>query len=125
MFKYHILALLIGTVLEFTFGRIYSLWNPFDSIKKWIEYLDRALLGHDFILLEPAKQKNLGLWLVVLTIAPVFIISAFFSMLCYEIWPILGLVFEALLSYLCIDANYVWQSAEEIVADYYSDGIDA
>ena len=57
MFKYHILALLLGTILDFVFGKIYSIWNPFDSIRGFVKYLDRALLGDEIILLEFIPRK--------------------------------------------------------------------
>ena len=125
MFKYHVLALFLGTVLDFFLGRIYSIWNPFDSVKRLIKYLDRALLGDEIILLEPAKQQSLGLWLIMIVITPVFAVSTFFTMLMYDIAAPLGVIFEAYVTYLCIDARYIYNSGKIIMEDYYGDGIDA
>ena len=125
MFKYHVLALLLGTCLEFSFGRIYGLWNPFDSIKRWIKYLDRALLGDDIILLEPSKQKFFGGWLVALTLIPTTLAILFFTMLCYEVSPVFGVIFEALASYYCLDANHVFYGARNVMFSYYGDGVGA
>ncbi len=123
MFKYHVFALLLGTILDFVFGRLYSLWNPFDSIKSWIKFLDRALLGDEIILLEEPKRKNLGFWLIVLSVLPVFAVVTFFSMLCYEICPAIGILFEAFASYLCIEANNIFYKAREVMKDYYGHSI--
>ena len=125
MFKYHVLALLLGSILDFFLGRFYSIWNPFDSVKRLIKYLDRALLGDEIILLEPSKQKSLGLWLIMLVVTPVFAVSTFFTMLCYDIAIPLGVLFEAFASYLCIDFRYIYNSGKIIMEDFYGDGIDA
>lgn len=125
MFKYHVLALLLGTILDFCFGRIYSIWNPFSTIKDWISYLDRALLGDEIILLEPSKQRTLGGWLVFLTLLPVLILISFFTMLCYDIAPWVGVLFEAFASYLCLNGHYLFYGARSVMTDYYGEGMSA
>lgn len=125
MFKYHILALFIGTVLEMFLKKQYCIWNPFDVIRAWIKYLDRALLGDDLILLEPSKQKCFGLWLVILVLFPVFAISLFFMLLAYEISPIVGVIIEAIASFYCFDASYTYYISREIAESYYADGVEA
>lgn len=125
MFKYHIIALLLGTILEYVCGKIYYIWNPFDTIKKLIRYLDRALLGDEIILLEPSRQKSLGMWLIILVLLPVFIGVAFFSMLFYEVAPVLGIIFEAFATYLCLEGNYIFFGAYGVMQDYYGNGVDA
>ncbi|MCR5581098.1 MAG: cobalamin biosynthesis protein [Pseudobutyrivibrio sp.] len=125
MFKYHILALFIGTILDYCFGRLYSLWNPFDSIRALIKYLDRALLGDEIILLEPGKQRTLGLWLVIIVLLPVFALSAFFTMLSYEIAPFVGVIFEAFASYLCLEGHRIFFGAKGVMDDYYGHGLKA
>ena len=125
MFKYHVFALLLGTILEYIFGHIYSMFNPFDSMKRWIEFLDRALLGDEIILLEPSKQKSLGLWFVFLSIMPALAFVTFFTMLCYEISPFIGVVFEAILSYLCIEGNRLYYGGREVMSAFYGGGVPA
>ena len=70
MFKLHILALLIGTILDFIIGPLYTVWNPFKTIQSWIVFLDRALLGDEIILLEDSKQRSFGLWVIFLVLLP-------------------------------------------------------
>lgn len=123
MFRCHLIGLLLGTILDFVFGRIYGIWNPFDSVKKLIKYLDRALLGDEIILLEPAKQRSLGMWLVMLVLVPVIAIITFFTMLCYEIATPVGVLFEAFATYLCIDAKYLYIGGRNIMDDFYGDGL--
>ena len=123
MFKYHLLALLLGTILDYTFGRIYSIWNPFDSIKRLVKFLDRALLGDEIILLEPEKQRSLGMWLIILVLLPVFAITAFFLLLCYDIAPFLGILFEAFATYLCLDGKYLYCGAKGVMLAFYGRGI--
>ncbi|SFN50117.1 Cobalamin biosynthesis protein CobD/CbiB [Pseudobutyrivibrio sp. UC1225] len=125
MFKLHILALLLGTILEFVFGRIYSLWNPMDTIKRLVEFLDRALLGDEIILLEPSKQRSFGRWLIVIVVAPVFLIILFFNILCYEIAPSFGVLFEAVATYFCLDYHRLYYGGLGVTDDFYGDGIDA
>lgn len=125
MFRYHLIALLIGTILNYFVGRIYSLWNPFDSIKACIKFLDRALLGDELILLEPSKQKNLGLWLIILVLAPVIMVVMFFHCLCFEIAPWLGVAFDSVAVYYCIEFNRCYFMGMNVAENYFSDGIDA
>ncbi len=125
MFKLHVLALLMGTILDFFIGRLYSIWNPFDSIKEWIKYLDRALLGDEIILLEPSKQKNLGMWAVVLTVLPVAVLVAFFNILCYEIAPVIGVIFEAIATYFCLEGRRIYLMGRNVSDSFYADGISS
>jgi cobalamin biosynthesis protein CobD/CbiB len=125
MFKYHIFALLLGTILEYVFGNIYCLWNPFDTIKDFVKYLDRALLGDEIILLEPSKQRNLGAWLVLIVLFPVFAGILFFAMLTYEIHPWFGVLFEAVATYICLDFHRLYYGGLMVMNDFYGDGIDA
>ena len=125
MFKYHLLALLLGTVLDLLFGRIYSIWNPFDTIKEYVRFLDRALLGDEIILLEPSKQRHLGLWLLFLVITPVLVIVLFFNTLFYEISIFTGVIFEAFATYLCLEGHYLFYGGRAVMSEYYGSGFDA
>jgi cobalamin biosynthesis protein CobD/CbiB len=125
MFKLHIYGLLFGTIIEFVIGRIYSLWNPMDSINRLIVFLDRALLGDEIILLERSKQRSFGRWLIVLVLVPVFLISTFFTILCYEIAPFFGVLFEAIATYFCLDYYRLYYGGLGVMNDFYGDGIDA
>lgn len=125
MFKYHIFALLLGTILDYVFGNIYCLWNPFDTIKDWVKFLDRALLGDEIILLEKSKQRNLGCWLIIIVIFPVFAGILFFAMLTYEIHPWFGVLFEALATYYCLDYHRLYYGGLAVMNDFYGDGIDS
>lgn len=125
MFKYHLLALLLGTVLDAVFGRIYSIWNPFDTIKEYVRFLDRALLGDEIILIEDSKQRQLGLWLVFLVIAPVLAVVLFFNMLFYEISIFTGVIFEAFATYLCLEGHYLFYGGRAVMSEYYGSGFAA
>lgn len=123
MFKLHVFALLLGTILEFVFGRIYSIWNPFESIKRLIGFLDRALLGDELILLEPSKQRSFGRWLIAIVLIPVFVVILLFTVLCYEIAPFFGVLFEAISTYFCLDYHRLYYGGIGVMEDFYSDGI--
>ncbi|MBR5635860.1 MAG: cobalamin biosynthesis protein [Pseudobutyrivibrio sp.] len=125
MCKLHVVAILLGTILEFVFGRMYSIWNPMDSIKRLVTFLDRALLGDEIILLEPDKQRNLGRWLIFLVILPVFSVILFFTLLCYEIAPWLGVLFEAVATYFCLDERRLYYGGLDVMSEFYSDGISS
>lgn len=125
MFKLHILALLIGTILDFIIGPLYCVWNPFKSIESWIKFLDRALLGDEIILLEDYKQRNFGLWILFLVLLPVVVIVSFFIILGYEIAPFVGVIVEAIASYFCIEANRLFYLGREVMKSYYGDGTPA
>jgi cobalamin biosynthesis protein CobD/CbiB len=96
-----------------------------DTIKGLVEFLDRALLGDEIILLEPSKQRSLGRWLVILVIIPVFAVVMFFNMLCYEIAPWVGVIFEAVATYFCLDYHRLYYGGLGMVDDFYGAGLDA
>ncbi|SCZ79302.1 cobalamin biosynthesis protein CobD/CbiB [Pseudobutyrivibrio xylanivorans] len=125
MFKLHIFALLLGTILDFIIGPLYTVWNPFDSIGRWIKFLDRALLGDEIILLEDSKQKSLGLWMLFLVLLPVVAVVSFFVILGYEIAPFVGVIIEAITTYFCLEANRLFYLGREVMNSYYGDGIPA
>ena len=121
MFKYHLWALLLATVLDFIFGRLYSVWNPMDSIEGMVKHLDRALLGDEVILLEPERQKKMGLWMMVIVLLPIFVITSFFTMLGYEIAPFVGVIVEAILSYFCLEGHRLFYTALDASRNVYDD----
>ena len=125
MFKLHILALLLGTILDFIIGPLYSIWNPFISIKNWIGFLDRALLGDEIIVLEDSKQRSLGLWALFLVLLPVVALVSFFIILGYEIAPFVGVLMEAVASYFCIEGHRLFYLGREVSDSYYGDGVAA
>ena len=119
MFKYHLWALLLATVFDFIFGRLYSIPNPMDSIERVAAHLDRALLGDELILLEPEKQKRFGLYMLALVLVPVFIVVMFFTMLGYEIAPWVGILVEAVLSYFCLEGHRLFSEAIDTYRNIY------
>jgi adenosylcobinamide-phosphate synthase len=83
------------------------------------------LLGDELVLLEPSKQKSLGGWLVAIVVLPVFLISTFFTLLCYDMAPWFGVLFEALATYFCLEFKKLCTDSQMIMNDYYGDGADA
>ena len=125
MFKLHILALLLGTILDFIIGPLYSIWNPFTTIKNWIAFLDRALLGDEIIVLEDSKQRSLGLWAIFLVLLPAITLVSFFVILGYEIAPFVGVFIEAVASYFCLEGHRLFYLGREVSDSYYGDGVQA
>lgn len=124
MFKYHVFALLIGAILDFFVGKLPNIYNPLTAIKRWIKYLDRALLGDEIILLEPEKQKSMGIWLLILAMLPAFVVVLFFDIFCWEIGIIVGIIFEIIMSYYCISFYQVYYGALDVLDYYFDSGMD-
>ena len=124
MFKYHVFALLLGTILEFFLGNLPGIYNPFDSLKRWIKYLDRALLGDELILLEKDKQKTMGVWLLILAIFPPFVLVLFFDLFCWDVSYVLGIIFEVIVTYYCISSRKLYYGIIDLLNYYFDFGLE-
>lgn len=125
MFFAHLWAILLGTAVEFYIGNLPLVFNPVTEISKWIDYLDRFLLGDEIVLVEKSDRKALGFWFVFLSLLPVIIISSFFTILFYEIHPALGFLFETLCTYFCISYRKTVSKSQILVETYLDTGIEA
>lgn len=125
MFKLHVFALTVGMALELFIGKVPGGFDPFLYIKKWIKYLDLALLGKDIILIEPERQRRQGVWLLILAIVPFTLGVLFFNLLFWEISPVLGFIWETLLSYLCLSGHNIYYGSHEVLSSYFEGGLEA
>lgn len=125
MFRYHILALLIGTILDFFIGDPHSFWHPVKVIGNWISFLDRFFLGEDGLVLAPEEdRKKMGYFLVVLVVIPVFFVTAFLTFIFYKITPFFGVIFEAIVSCYCLAGKSLYEESKEVLLSYFDTGIE-
>ena len=123
MFKYHILALFLGTGFDFFIGDPHGLWHPIRLIGSWIGRLDKFLLGDEIVLVERSDRRDLGFFLVVMVLLPVFAITAFFTIVFYQIGPFLGVLFEAIASCYCLAFRSLITESGAVVDSLVKDGI--
>lgn len=103
-YLYHVLAFVLGFLLDLLLGDPYSLPHPIRLIGKWIAWLTDQLLGkkHPEHALTSKAKRLRGLWLVLLVCLPVLVITLVLVLGAYIIHPYLGLVVEAIMTYQCL-----------------------
>lgn len=124
MFRYHILALLIGTILDFIIGDPQNWYHPIRIVGNWIGFLDRHFLGDKVVVAPIEKRKRLGIYLVILVIMPALIIMTVLTGICYFVSPVLGIAFEAVVSCYCLAGNSLYKESKAVVDAYLNQGID-
>lgn len=123
MFRYHVLALLIGTILDVFIGDPHSFWHPIRVIGDWIYKLDRLFLGEDIVLTEESDRKKYGFYLVALVIVPVFLIMAALTAFFYRIGAFYGVIFEAVMSCYCLAGKSLYEESNNVLNEYFEGGI--
>ena len=124
MIVYHLIALILGTILDSIIGDPHGIYHPIITIGKWIGYLDRKLnKSSDSISL--GKKKRYGYMLVVLVVAPVILVSALIVIISYGIHPIFGITLEAIISCYCLAKKSLIVESKKVITAYEQSGIEA
>ena len=123
MYRYHLAALLLGTILDMIIGDPYGIWHPIVVIGGYIDMLDGKLLKDGGQGQE--KERRLGLALVVLVLVPVICIMAFIMYIAYRASLIGGLVIEAIFSCYCLAGHSLIKESGAVVRAYRDKGIVA
>lgn len=92
----HILAFVIGFLMDWMFGDPYWLPHPIRFIGNLISGLEKRLLKED---LEDSIKLRRGIYLVVLVLSITVLVSAGILLGAYKIHIILGLVVESIMTY--------------------------
>ena len=124
MFRYHILALLIGTILDFFIGDPHDWFHPIKVIGKWISTLEIVLLGNEIVLVEKEERKKRGVYLVLLVVAPTLLITLLIMYVCYSVSITLGVIVEAILSCYCLAHKSLYLESKAVVDAYCEGGLD-
>ncbi|MCQ2543031.1 MAG: adenosylcobinamide-phosphate synthase CbiB [Lachnospiraceae bacterium] len=104
--QYHIIALLLGVILDLIIGDPYKLPHPIRLIGGLIGKLDHLFMDKR---IDKERNKNterlLGLILVLIVICLTALVTSIVLIGAYLINPILGMVIEAILSFYILAAK--------------------
>ncbi len=117
----HIVALLLGTILDGIIGDPHGIWHPVCSIGNWISFLEGKLVGTSEY--SPRSQKRRGFLLVFLVLLPVFILISFVMFLSYRIHILLGMAVEAILSCYTLALRSLIVESWKVVEAYEEEGL--
>ena len=143
MWKLHILALLIGTIIDFIVGDPHWIWHPIKVIGNAISkcegfllrdsnYYDKNNLSKNRAnkaafkeekMLSATQKRRRGLALVFIISGCTFLIMLVLTSLCYWINPYLGVAFEAIASCYCLAGKSLYKESKKVVEDYRVGGI--
>lgn len=100
----HLIAFVIGFVLDLILGDPYSLPHPIRLIGRFIGALDKAFLGDKEKPkeLSAGKKRMLGRRMVFMVTFSTLIVMLALLAASYRIHPVLGIAVEAVLTYYCL-----------------------
>lgn len=108
--EYHIVAFVVGFILDMFFGDPYWLPHPIRAIGNLISCLEESLLGKKMKEFEGErrdieKEKKNGKWLVVLVLFITVIVTVSLLGCAYGIHPYVGVAVEAVMTYQILAAK--------------------
>lgn len=116
MLKYHLLALLIGIIIDLIVGDPHNLWHPVRSIGWLIHKLD--------LLFEGERRKIKGYLLVIIVLMATFITTFIVFYIPMKINPWLGVIVESIISFYCLATKSLIKESKAVIDAYNEDGID-
>ena len=125
IFRYHILSLLIGSVLDLIIGDPHGIPHPIVWIGKWIGFLDRKLGPQDGAPRVPEYERRQGVKLVAATVLPTAALSAAALGAGYAVSPVLGVAAESALTCYCLAARSLQNESLHVIAELEEHGLDA
>lgn len=124
MIVYHLIALILGTILDSIIGDPHGIYHPVITIGKWIDFLDKKLnKSSDIITAEDRKKR--GYMLVILVIVPVILTSALIVVVSYKLSTALGIIFEAIISSYCLAKKSLIDESKKVITAYEQSGIES
>lgn len=91
---YHIIATLIGFILDLILGDPQNLPHPIRLIGAWISLLEKCLIGK-----KGQKQIVKGILLVILVLLLTVLLSGVCLWTAYDLHPIVGCLIEGIMTY--------------------------
>lgn len=103
----HIIAFLIGFLLDMAFGDPHWLPHPIRLIGNLISVLEKRLLGAKGCIIEKSakSQRMRGVSLVLVTLTATVVVSLFLLLFSYWLHPVAGIVVEAIMTYQILAAK--------------------
>ena len=98
MEKYHLIAFLLGVILDQIIGDPYNIPHPIRVIGSLISFFDKKLLGNTEGKRDFAREKRRGVLMAVLVILITALVTMAVSVFAYHINTYLGILVEAVLT---------------------------
>ena len=105
MFKFHLIALLFGTILELYFGDLKAFCWIKNAIIRSSKILESTFLGEDYVLLEKTDRKDYGLALLLMVLVPMVFLIGILNFVFYNINAFCGVVFESYIVICCLEVR--------------------
>lgn len=102
--KYHIMAFVLGFLLDMLFGDPYWLPHPIRLIGNLITALERRLLGNSEKR-EEKRELARGIVLVICVLGITVVVAALLLMVAYGAHPYLGILVESVMTYQILAAK--------------------
>ncbi len=102
--KYHIMAFVLGFLLDMLFGDPYWLPHPIRLIGNLITALERQLLGNSEKR-EEKRELARGIVLVICVLGITVVVAALLLMVAYGVHPYLGILVESVMTYQILAAK--------------------
>lgn len=116
MLIYHVLALIIGYVLDLIVGDPHFMPHPIRAVGSWISYLEKKIY---------ADSRLRGLLLVVLVVIPSALITLLLIVFVYKINVYLGVIVEAVLTCYFLATKSLMVESKAVVDALNNNGIVA
>lgn len=114
--KYHILALIIGYVLDLIVGDPHSLPHPIRLIGRLISFVEEKTYR---------DKKSAGFILVSIVLFITALSSICIIYFAYKISPVIGTLVEAVLSFYCLATKSLADESREVVNALNSEGVES
>ena len=111
---YHLMAFIMGFVLDLFLGDPAGFWHPVRFIGALISKLTDILLKEQD---SPREKRKNGLKMVVIVIAIPVAITALIMLCAYTINTYLGIIIEAVITYQCLAAKSLYFESMKV---YYA-----
>lgn len=122
----HMLALILGYIMDIIFGDPYSLPHPIRTIGNLISLFEKKFIGdknNTKILSDNSKRKR-GTCLVIIMLAIVGLTTSFLIIFSYKLHMILGIFVEAILTYYILAIKCLKDESMKVYYAIEDDDID-
>ncbi len=122
--RYHILAFILGFLLDLLLGDPYCLPHPIRLIGNLIAGLEKGLLGKTDSRNDKSEQKK-GTLLVIIVLAATLVVTALILVGAYCIHPYLGILVETIMTYQILATKCLKVESMKVYKSLKEEGLEA
>lgn len=122
--RYHILAFILGFLLDLLLGDPYCLPHPIRLIGNLIAELEKGLLGKTDSRNDKSEQKK-GTLLVIIVLAATLVVTALILVGAYCIHPYLGILVETIMTYQILATKCLKVESMKVYKSLKEEGLEA